>query len=159
MSNRSSEREDGNSCRGDSRGPSCTGAVIPQHAPRGEGSGGQHWPWACLSACPKRNSGAQNPFIPSCLQYTICQLFFLLLISESTFFTLGNENPTNFVSIDRANSGEANSFRMPGVSDQPLSEKGQQPRCPVSPQEEHGGLKTTDRTETLACHSSSQSDN
>lgn len=83
--------------------------------------------------------------------------FFFLLISESTFFTLGNENSTNFVSVDRANSGTANSFRMPGVSDQPLS-KGGQPGCPVSPQEDHGGLKTTDRSEAPAGPSPPQSD-
>lgn len=126
-------------------------------------SGGQ-WPSAlalsllvCLSQKEPGSPESIYTLLPA-IYHMPALFFFFLLISESTFFTLGNENAMSFVSSGRANSGEANSFRMPGVSDRPLSEKGRSPGCPVSPQEERGGLRTTDRSETLARHSPSQSD-
>lgn len=90
----------------------------PRH---GRTVAGSAWPRACWFAPPKGNWRAQNLYrlafnmcFPGCL---------FLLISESTFHTLANENSTHFVSLDRTNFRQVNSFWTTCVSHQPLSER------------------------------------
>lgn len=128
-------------------GPPCTGAVTPRWTPRGEGSHSQ---------CQRNSHGLpeEEPRIhlhslafnrphPSC-----CCCCCFLLISETIFSALPNENSTPFVPTDTASSGEANSVRKTDGSHQPRART-------VTPSDTVGrawGLRTLTRARPWAHH-------